>query len=139
MSIIDKLLGPVGDVLSSAIDKIAGDKMDEGDKARLQLETQKMVRDALQAEEATFRQFVLDYEGAARDMPRFIQVLRGSVRPVLTYTLVGFFMYAMAVNWEQDSIAMIFKLNLLTCFFWFGEKAVRNTGLMDMFKGGSSK
>ena len=135
MSIIDKLLGPVGDVVSSILNKVASDKIPGEVKMRLELEMQRELRTALQNEEDNFRNFILEYEGSARDLPKSMQMLRTSVRPTITYFLVGLFAYGMWGNWDVEQMGMIFKLNLLTCFFWFGEKAVKNAGVVELLRG----
>ena len=134
MSIFDKLLKPVSDIFNSVIDKVAGDKIDEKDKALLKLQGQEMLYTALQNEEQGFRDFVIEYEGAAKDMPRFIQVLRGSVRPVLTYFLAGLLAYSMFASWEYEVQRFLFQLNLISLGFWYGERALKNSGIIEAWK-----
>ena len=47
----------------------------------------------MQNAEGSFRDFVVAYEGRGEDVHPIIQILRGSVRPVLTYALAGAFIY----------------------------------------------
>jgi hypothetical protein len=142
----ESLISPVTGIINSVINKVAGDKMSELDKAKIELEASELVQEALQQQEDSFRQFVLDYEGSAKDMPIFIQILRGSVRPVLTYVLALFwiagysYMFIVsAIPPEKKAILtevmdLLFKLNLISLSFWYGEKLITRTGLASIIK-----
>jgi len=94
---------------------------------------QEMVKEVVKAE-GTFRDFVVQYEGAAKDVHVSIQILRGTVRPVLTYFLAGAFIYGfLSRNVSDDAMEMLWQLNLLSLGFWYGERALKNLGL-DMGK-----
>lgn len=150
MSIFSKLLSPVTGIINSVIDKIAGDKMDEGDKARMKIEAQQLISDALQREEDSFREFVIEHSGAAKDMPRSIQILRGSVRPVITYATFAFVVwgsYWMMTNVippdKADIIgeiqALMKAMVLIVLGFWFGERLLTRTGIAQVLMGGKKK
>jgi hypothetical protein len=88
-----------------------------------------------------FHDFVVAYEGGGADVHPALQILRGSVRPVLTYFLAAAYVWGFAFGFkgmgtmeftaDQTSAAMdaLFKLNLLSMGFWFGQRALENLGL----------
>jgi len=87
--------------------------------------------------EKTFREFVILYEGAAKDVPRFLVVFRGLIRPCFT-CLVGYLDYLFftsQIPWEGEHAALLKAINLIVLFFWFGERAVRNSGIIDLLVG----
>ena len=136
----EKLLAPVTDIIKKVLDKVAGDKMSEGDKALLALEAQKLAIAELQGAEQSFRDFVLDYEGAAKDMPRSIQILRGSVRPIITYFLAGAWVWGFhrifmgTFTPEQlptlrEILSLLTYLNMVSLVFWFGDRFIQSSGI----------
>lgn len=101
----------------------------------------KASRELDEQELSGFRDFVVAYEGAGDKVHPVIQILRGSVRPILTYFLAGTFVYGFA-NPEaikHETMTMLFQLNLLSLGFWFGERALRNLGLDISTMGKSNK
>ena len=132
----------IGSLVGKIIDKVAKNKVD--DKTREELKTAAMiaVSDEDQEDIRQFYDFVVRYEGAAADMPRFVQVLRSLVRPVLTFVFAGYMIYVVQVWLLGDtlpenadlSVKIIFAINLLTLGFWFGERAVERSGILDLFK-----
>lgn len=152
----------IGGLLDKILDKVAKDKVDDATMEQLKQEAEKMLRDEGQQEIQQFYDFVLDYEGRAEDHGRFIQWLRGSVRPVLTYVFSGCFLYIVylwatggSVPLDPDTLKLMaenpgFALQvaqnqkiafqfiglctLLCLFFWFGGRAVRDSGILEMFK-----
>lgn len=123
---IQALLPLLQPAMSKVLDMIPDPKAKE--KAR-----QEMVKEVVRAE-GTFRDFVVQYEGAAKDVHVSIQILRGTVRPVLTYFLAGAFIYGfLSRNVSDDAMEMLWQLNLLSLGFWYGERALKNLGL-DMGK-----
>ena len=143
---LDAILG--GDVIGSIIKKLPGrEKMSEAEAAQAELELRKSIEGSLQRSEDSFRDFFIKYEGEAKDMPRAIQVLRGSVRPVITYLALIFFAITAwryislvgTASLEQLSLIggvlqLLFWLNIITLTFWFGEKVVTRSGLVDVFR-----
>jgi len=123
---LQALLPLLQPAIDKALDMIPDPKAKE--KAR-----QEMVKEVVKAE-GTFRDFVVRYEGAAKDVHVSIQILRGTVRPVLTYFLAGAFIYGfLSRNVSDDAMEMLWQLNLLSLGFWYGERALKNLGL-DMGK-----
>jgi hypothetical protein len=118
---IPGLLAFVGPV----IDKVLSFIPDPEQKAR----ARKEFEDQIQQAESGFRDFVIRYEGAAKDVHPALQLYRGSVRPTITYGAVVGLFAAIWTNQPVDIIDMLFKLNLLTLAFWFGPKALERLGL----------
>jgi hypothetical protein len=112
--------------ISKALDMIPDPAAKE--KARQQMESE------IQKAEGSFRDFVVAYEGRGDQVHWSIQILRGSVRPVITYVLAGAFIYGfLSRNVDSDAMEMLWQLNLLSLGFWYGERALKNLGL-DMGK-----
>jgi len=123
---IQALLPMLQPAISKALDMIPDPKAKE--KARQQMETE------IQKAEGSFRDFVVAYEGRGDQVHWSIQILRGSVRPILTYVLAGAFIYGfLSRNVDSDAMEMLWQLNLLSLGFWYGERALKNLGL-DMGK-----
>jgi len=126
---IQALLPMLQPAISKALDMIPDPAAKE--KARQQMETE------IQKAEGSFREFVVAYEGRGDQVHWSIQILRGSVRPILTYVLAGAFIYGfLSRNVDSDAMEMLWQLNLLSLGFWYGERALKNLGLnMDKKKG----
>ena len=117
------LVKAISGIAGQVLDKFLPDKLSDEQREQMRLRAEKMARDAVLQDEELFRKFVLEYEGRARDMPRLIQVLRASVRPVLTYLLAGTTVWLV---WQGKEIPqMLFQLNLISLGFWYGERAAR--------------
>ena len=90
-----------------------------------------------QSLEGTFRNFVIEYEGAAKDVPKPILYLRSLIRPVFT-VMVGYidYMYFIAItgSWAPEKVALLKAINIIVLFFWFGERAVTNSGIIDLLR-----
>lgn len=136
--IMSILTGGGDSVLGKIIDKIPN----PGDKKRLQAELEMALHEQLSKHENDFRNFVLEYEGRGAEMHWTIQILRASVRPVITYAAFGFlvwiaYVFMNSVDLPEQTI-VVFKLvamlNFLTLAFWFGEKALVRSGLGDGLK-----
>ncbi len=139
MSISALLVKPVTSLIEEVLDKIAPDKMSESERERLKITARQLAEKELAKRDADFFDFVIRYEGQAKDMPRFIQVLRGLVRPVLTFCLAGLFGYGFVEKFDPELMDMLFKLNVISLIFWYGERAVTRTGIAQAIKFGSGK
>lgn len=134
MSFSDLLVKPVTNLIDNIIDKVAPDKMSEAEKEQLKFEAKKHAAEELSKREADFFDFVIKYEGQAKDMPRVVQILRGLVRPILTFGLAGLFGHGFIEGYDAELMDMLFKLNVISMVFWYGEKAVTRTGLAQAIK-----
>lgn len=114
----DSIVGPV-------VDKVLSFIPDPKQRAEAKAAAMQAAMDGDEA----FRNFVVEYEGAAKDVHWLLQLHRGGVRPNITYAaIIGFFV-AIWTNQPVEIIDMLFKLNLLCLAFWFGERALGNLGL----------
>ena len=115
-------------VVSKVIERALPDPKDQN-KAKL-LITKELNKAEFQKEKV-FRDFVVAYEGTANEIPKIILYLRSSVRPLLTYVLVGLFVYGFLnpdkVN--DTTFKMLYQLNIISLGFWYGERALKNLGL----------
>ena len=108
---------------------------------------QQITMDHELAVEQSWQSFMIDHEGKAKDMPKFVQILRALVRPSLSWLIPGF---AGWVSWYQltritflseiqaQLLAQINNKLWIATFmvlgFWFGEKLLTRTGIMGAFK-----
>ena len=115
-------------LVRTALNKFLPDKMDEGEKARITLQATQWVDEHALKEVQSFRNFVVDYEGKGDAVHWSIQILRGSVRPVVTYFLAIAYVCGFMQPGSFDAGAMqgLWQLNMISLSFWFGEKAVSN-------------
>ena len=99
--------------------------------------TEEKEAEVQQSLEGTFRNFVIQYEGAAKDIPKPILYLRSLIRPVFT-CMIGYidFLYfsSTTVAWGPEKIALLKAINMIVLFFWFGERAVTNSGIIGLLK-----
>lgn len=132
-----------GSVASKVIESLA--KLGEGHTGKKEKEIilQQALYEHLKSEGSTFHDFFLAYEGSAADQHVIIKVIRGLVRPLLTLYLVALFSWFgyrwMSVDVERmdafmQLIKMVFAMNVVSLVFWFGDRAIQRTGLMDMAK-----
>ena len=129
-------LTAVFDLVKTGVDKFLPDKMSEVEKTTLKNQmTMFMMKEAKKAG-SQFNQFVIDYEGAAKDHGPFIKWLRGVIRPVLTILISGAYIWGWANpdTWTVQQMSMLNPAFLIVLAFWFGERAVKNTGIIDALK-----
>jgi len=122
------LITPLLDLAGKAFDKLFPDP-EQAAKAKAEFAQQAAKME--QADVDSFREFMVAYEGKGDQVHPAIQLLRGSVRPVLTYFFAGAYVFGFVSpeSVDSDAMTMLFQLNLLSLGFWFGEKSLRNLGL----------
>jgi len=119
----DDAIGAVGKIAGRVVDRVLPEAMSEKERAEIKLRAEQVTRELALEEDKLFRGFVVDYEGRAESLPEGIQVLRASVRPVLSYILV---LSTAWLVWNARPIPVeLHQLDLLCLAFWFGERAVR--------------
>lgn len=113
---------------SKVIDKAIPDP-EQSAKAKAEFAQQAAQLD--QEANADFQEFIVAYEGRGDAVHPFIQGLRGSVRPVITYALAAAFIWGFSQPEAigDGALDLLFKLNLLSLGFWYGERALKNLGL----------
>lgn len=102
---------------------------DPAEQKKAEQEFEKYISDERQADIEAFNKFVIDYEGSGKDVTPWLQNYRGSVRPTITYALIVAFVVGIFDNWPEEYIDLIYKLNLISMSFWYGERALKNLGL----------
>jgi len=127
----------VVDLIKTGLDKFVPTAMSESDKEKLKADLTMHVVDQANTEESTFRTFVIDYEGSAEKVPVFIITIRALIRPLFTVA-VGYFdflyFYFPANIWAIEKVDLLKAINLIVLIFWFGEKAIANSGIIDVLK-----
>lgn len=133
-------LDPISSIIGigkTVINKIWRDKASEGEIVALEQGFELEVLKEATKENSSFREFILAYEGAAKDMPKLIKYLRSLIRPAFTI-LVGYldfvFFSSTTLDWGPDKIALLKAVNMIVLFFWFGERAVSNSGIVKLLK-----
>ena len=129
-------LTAVFDLVKTGVDKFLPDKMSEMEKTTLKNQMTMFMMEESRKAGSSFNQFVLDYEGAAKDHGPFIRWLRGVIRPVLTILISGAYLWGWANpdSWTVDQMAMLNPAFLIILGFWFGERAIKNTGIVDILR-----
>lgn len=135
-TVVTSVIKPVVDKIfewKSQQDKMEISRQDfELKKIELEQSIKNKILDEIGKSESELRKFALAYEGEAKDMPRFIQILRSSVRPVVTYWSIGLLTYIIVSKKAQvDAIAQnlqsipdqLWWIFLAIFGFWFGGRA----------------
>lgn len=141
LPIIGELINAGKDVLRRILprEKMSEEEIQEAERA---------FEETIKEREDQFNSFVLKHTGEAKDMPRFIQIIRGLVRPIITLSAVfGFFWFSWwlfnnitTITSEQQlgiirEIQVTLKSMLvIVLVFWFGDKVLVRTGAMDVLK-----
>lgn len=123
------------DLVKEGLKRFFPEKMSEEEKAQVD-----------QVIEQGFRSFVIAYEGSAKDykdiplIGPIVLLFRGLIRPAIT-VMVGYLDYQviMGTGYTELQMDLIKAMTLLVFFFWFGERAVKNTGMLDAIKKFFSK
>ena len=127
----------IANVVSIGLDKFLPDKMSEQDRETLKRDVQFHLMEQAAKESGAFREFVVAYEGAAKDVPRVVVVFRSLIRPTFTI-LVGYFDWlyitaSMAI-FTPDAVSLLKAINIIVLGFWFGERALQRSGIMEVLK-----
>lgn len=121
------LLGPLLNIADKVLDRVIPDK-EAREKAKLEFIKQASQIDQESIKE--FHEFIVQYEGSGEKVNPVIQILRGSVRPVMTYFLAGAYVWGFIHPGQYDeAMTGLFQLNLISLGFWYGERALKNLGL----------
>ena len=125
---INTILGPILGIADKVLDRVIPDPEA---RAKAKLEFAQQASKLGQEEIKEFHDFVVQYEGAGEKVHPIIQILRGSVRPLMTYALAGAYIYGFLhpATFTPDVMQGLFQLNLISLGFWYGERALKNLGL----------
>lgn len=138
----------VVDLVKTGLNKFVRDKVDEATMTELEQNFEAHVLTEARKENSNFRNFVLEYEGKAsdyKDVPfvgPVILIFRGLIRPIITIGTVYFdylwFTYIPEQDiinpWTADKAKLLFVMNVIVLVFWFGERTLKNTGLIDVVR-----
>jgi hypothetical protein len=111
---------------------------------KVELEKLNFERDKLRMQEkAQYHNFVLDYEGRAKEIPKTLVWLRSSIRPVLTYTIS----IAYILGWfglcnpriPAKHMELLSPALLMVLGFWFTERLLQRSGLVQAVLGKKEK
>ncbi len=122
------LIGPLAKVVNKVIDKALPDKQAAA-KAKAEFAVQ--ASEIGQKELGQFYDFVVQYEGKGDKVHVFIQILRGSVRPVLTYFLAGAYVYGFLhpTTFHPENMTGLWQLNLISLGFWYSNRMLKDLGV----------
>ena len=128
------------ELVNKGIDHFFPPSMSEKDKEEMKQKMNMFVATEARTESSEFRNFVLAYEGSASDYTKFpiigpiVMLLRGFVRPGITYLTAYFdFVYFtdVTIKFTPEQSKLLAIINVIVLVFWFGERVLVNTGLMD--------
>jgi hypothetical protein len=127
------------DLVRTGLNKFVRDKVDEGTLKSIELDFEKHVLTEARTENSDFRSFVISYEGEAKDYKdvRFfgplILMVRGLIRPIFTLATAwwDWQFFASVAEWSEPKIQVLYSVNLIVLMFWFGERAIKNSGIID--------
>ena len=120
------------DAGKTVLDKFIPDKMSDAERMKVTNEFELALRQEASKAESSFRDFVVAYEGAAKDVPPIIQTIRSLIRPAFT-VLVGyldFLYFTSSASFTDDQSSLLMAVNLIVLGFWFGERAISNSGII---------
>ena len=133
----------VTDLVKTGLNKFVRDKVDEGTMAQIDNNFQAHILTEARKSNSAFRDFVLKYEGSAEDYTKIkffgplLLLIRGIVRPGVTAAVIYFdaqyftVVKAGAETWPEGVAQILLWMNVLVLGFWFGERALKNTGIIE--------
>jgi hypothetical protein len=130
-------ISAVLNLVNTGLDKFLSDKMPEAEKEALKQQMQFFALSEARKSDGAFRQFVLEYEGAAKDVPQFVVVIRALIRPLFTFLLAyldWLFFTGNTSTWHPEAISLLKAVNIIVLGFWFGERALQRSGIIDVLK-----
>lgn len=130
----------ISDLIKTGLNKFVRDKVDEATMAEIKTDFDKHVITEAGKENSSFREFVLAYSGTMKDykdipvVGYMVILFRGLIRPAITvmaaYWTHLYITGAVGLEWTPDKVNLLKSIDLLVLFFWFGERAVKNSGLV---------
>ena len=138
------ILAPLVGIFNKTIDKIAPDKISQKEKIFLKDQLALTLSENKDDMAGEVRQFFLAYEGAAADLPKSVQILRGSLRTVLTYTanimfftVIGSWIFGWFVLPDGGELGLkyLFYMTAGMDAWWFGDRLISHTGFSQLLKG----
>lgn len=141
LNIMGKIVDGTKEIVCKSIDKIAADKISDADKMKLEMDIQKQMQNFMQMEVDNFRDFMLQYEGEASEIPKLILYLRSSVRPIITYFITGVYGFAFLhpERFNENQMLILKPALLMVLGFWFGERLLKRSGLLEALSSKKNK
>jgi len=132
---ISETLGMIIGIVDNAIERFFPKKIDEETKQKFKNEMTKYFLNNSFKENESFRNFILQYEGKAKDLPKFIQIIRALVRPILTVIITGAYIWAwlQPEKFTPEQMAVLKPALLIVLIFWFGDRAIQKSGILQIF------
>jgi len=129
-------LSAITGLVQTGLDKFLPDKMSEADRAKVGADMQQYIIQTGLQEDQDLRNFILQYEGKAEDVPAFITVIRSLIRPLITIIVTVAFVWGWLhpASFTPGQMEVLNPALLLCLFFWFGEKAVSKSGILEIFQ-----
>ncbi len=164
MSILSKVASIVTNPAGAAIglitdiaSKLGTDKVSDVVQAlqgnagspELQAEVDESVRQHEERVQKNFQDFTLAHSGAAKDLPKSMQILRACIRPTITIWAMVLFNYCLWYLFNLTDMAMVdpvffamklvFGIVLVTVGFWFGDQALQRSGVVELIRDMKNK
>ena len=134
LNFMGKIVDGTKEIVCKSLDKIAADKISDIDKMKIEMEINQQMQSFMQTEVDNFRNFMLQYEGEASEIPKLILYLRSSVRPVITYFITGIYGFAFLhpERFNEEQMFILKPALLMVLGFWFGERLLKRSGLLEV-------
>lgn len=110
----------------------------------LQASVDESVRDHERRVTKNFQDFTLEHSGAAKDLPKSMQIIRASIRPVITIWAMVMFNYCLWYLFNLENMEMVdsaffamkmvFGLTIVAVGFWFGDQAIQRSGVIQLIR-----
>ena len=119
----------IGDGVSKIVSTVKGEIPPDiqGEIEKLKITTEARITEVLVAAEGKTREFWLQYEGSAAQVPKWVLTIRSLIRPAITifyfgwfmaFTTMDFLMLIRKVRIGEGVVAEDFVLVLLPAAFW---------------------
>lgn len=130
-------LTAVFEVGKTVLERVLPQKMNEEERATIANNfTVEMFKIAA-TQDSDFRKFILQYEGEAKDLHPLVNAFRSLIRPLFTIAVAYWdwlYFTTTASSMDPERLALLKTINLIVLFFWFGERAVTNSGILDVLR-----
>lgn len=128
------------ELAKTGLNKFVRDKVDEGTMKQIELDFEKHVLSEATKADSVFREFIVKYEGSAEDykgiplVGPLLLALRGFIRPAFTLAVAwwDWLFFTTVVVWDGEKIQLLGTINAVVLIFWFGERAVTNSGILNI-------
>ncbi len=134
-----------GKVIERAIDRVLPpQKLSEEERLKLTAAIQEGIEERIEQNDQKLREFFIEYEGAAEKVHPLVQIVRGLVRPLITYYSIGMFSWTLyyifgriatletvKMDYLMRIIQLEFYVVAIVLVFWFGDRFLQKSGALD--------